>query len=181
MDAVKKPKEKAKPTNAAVLGKDVMEAVWADMALTVLPSWVTNVPRNWGTAAHGKLSADNWRVICTVHLPITLIRLWGGEDAPKDRKCKLRNFMDLVCAIQIAHLRLVSKWDIELNEQYIQHYMNELKSQFKLTKVKPIHHAALHYSDTLRGFSPAHTHGAAFYKQHIHSMQTQNHNMKLGL
>jgi hypothetical protein len=108
-----------KTTTGAILGKDVMEAIWADMKHTELPSWVTNAPYNWGTAARGKLSANNWRVICTVHLPITLIRLWGGDDAPEDRKCKLENFMDLVCAVQIANLRSISKNDIELYERYI--------------------------------------------------------------
>ena len=87
----------------ALLGEDIMEAVWSDMALTELPSWVTDVPRDWGTKTRGKLSANNWRVICTVHLPITLIRLWGGEDAPEDRKLKLQNFMDLSIAVQIAN------------------------------------------------------------------------------
>lgn len=172
---------KTVPTTGAVLGKDVMEAVWADMALTELPSWVTDVPRNWGTATRGKLSANNWRVICTVHLPITLIRLWGGDDAPEDRKNKLENFMDLVCAVQIANLRSISKTEIELYEHYIFRYMTGFKLLFKLAKVKPIHHAALHYGDILRGFGPAHTHGAAFYERYIHSMQSKNHNMKFGL
>ncbi len=172
---------KARSTTGAILGKDIMEAIWADMARTQLPSWVTDVPRNWGTAARGKLSANNWRVICTVHLPITLIRLWGGDDTPEDRKYKLQNFMDLVCAVQIANLRSISKKDIELYEYYIQHYLTDFKTLYKSAKVKPIHHAALHYGDILRGFGPAHTHGAAFYERYIHSMQGENHNMKLGL
>jgi hypothetical protein len=75
---------KTKSTTSAILGKDVMTAVWEDMARTQLPSWVTDVPHNWGTATRGKLSANNWRVICTMHLPITLIRLWGSNDAPQD-------------------------------------------------------------------------------------------------
>ena len=157
-----------------------MEAVWADMALTILPSWVTDVPRNWGTTTRGKLSANNWRVICTVHLPITLIRLWGGSDALADWKSKLENFMDLACAVQIANLRSISNKEIELYEHYIFRYVTTFKSLYKLAKVKPIHHAALHYGDVLRGFGPAHTHGAAFYKRYIHSMQSKNHNMKLG-
>jgi hypothetical protein len=90
---------KAPPTTNAVLGKDVMEAIWADMALTELPPWVTDVPPNWGTAARGKLSANNWRVICTVHLLITLIRLWGGDNTPEHWKNILENFMDLVHAV----------------------------------------------------------------------------------
>ncbi len=174
-------KGKTSSTTGAVLGKDIMEAIWADMALTELPSWVMDIPRNWGTATCGKLCANNWRVICTIHLPITLIRLWGRDDAPEDQKHKHQNFMDLVCAVQIANLRLVSKQDIKRYEHYIQRYLVGLKSLYKLVKVKPIHHTALHYSETLRSFGLAHTHGAASYERYIHSMQTQNHNIKLGL
>jgi hypothetical protein len=155
-----------------------MEAIWADMVLTELPSWVTKAPPNWGTATRGKLSANNWRVICTIHLPITLIRLWGGDD---DWNAQLENFMDLVRAVQIANLHSISRKEIELYDHYISRYMLSYKSLFKLAKVKPIHHAALHYSDVLREFGPAHTHGAAFYERYIHSMQSKNHNMNLGL
>jgi hypothetical protein len=158
-----------------------MEAIWADMKHTELPSWVTDVPHNWGTATRGKLSANNWRVICTVHLPITLIRLWGVDDAPEDRKRKLENFMDLVRAVQIANLRSISKNDIEQYESFVYRYLTGFKALYKLAKVKPIHHAALHYGDILRGFGPAHTHGAAFYERYILSMQRENHNMRLGL
>ncbi|KAH9170486.1 hypothetical protein EDB89DRAFT_1853418, partial [Lactarius sanguifluus] len=112
----------------------------------------------------GKLSANNWQVICTVHLPITLIRLWGGDGAPEDWKNKLENFMDLVCTVQIANLHSVSKKEIELYDYYILHYMTTFKSLYKLAKVKPVHHAALHYGDVLRGFGPRHMHGAAFYE-----------------
>ena len=168
------------PTTGAVLGKDVMKAIWADMALTELPSWVSDVPCDWGTTTRGKLSANNWRVIGTVHLPITLIRLWGGDDAPEDRQQKLQNFMDLACAVQIANLQSISRAEIGLYEHYIHRYLAGFKSLFKMAKIKPIHHAALHYGDILRGFGPAHTHGAAFYERYIHSMQSQNHNMKLG-
>jgi hypothetical protein len=157
-----------------------MEAVWADMALTELPSWVTKAPSNWGTAARGKLSANNWRVICTVHLPITLIRLWGRDDTPDNRSAMLENFMDLVRAVQIANLRSISRSEIELYEHHISRYMTSFKSLYKVAKVKPIHHAALHYGDVLRGFRPAHTHSMAFYERHIHAMQSENHNMKLG-
>ena len=58
----------------------------------------------------------------SIHLPITLIRLWGGDaprDAPEDSKLKLQNFMDLSSAVQIANLRSILKQDIELYETYI--------------------------------------------------------------
>jgi hypothetical protein len=89
--------------------------------------------------------------------------------------------MDLVRAVQIANLRSISKKEIEQYERYMFRYMTTFKLLYKLAKVKPIHHAALHYGDILRGFGPAHTHSAAFYERYIYAMQSKNHNMKLGL
>jgi hypothetical protein len=89
--------------------------------------------------------------------------------------------MDLVRAVQFANLRSISKKEIKLYEHYIHRYMVTFKSLYKLAKVKPIHHVALHYGDILRGFGPAHMHGAASYERYIHTMQSKNHNMKLGL
>ena len=169
------------PSPGAVLGKDVMKAIWADMALTELLSWVSDVPHNWGTPTWGKLSANNWRVICMAHLPITLIRLWSGDNVPEDQKSKLENFMDLVCVVQIANLCSISKEHIKCYKSYIVCYMTTYKSLYKLTKVKHIHHAALHYSDILWGIGPAHMHSTAFYEQYIYAIQSKNHNMKFGL
>ena len=90
-----------------MLGSDVMEAIWEDMAFTQLPSWVGLVPRNWGTSKRGKLTADNWQVIFTIHLVITLIRLWKDETGRKAEL--LNNFMDLVAAVRIANMRVSSK------------------------------------------------------------------------
>ena len=89
--------------------------------------------------------------------------------------------MDLVHAIQIASLHSISKKEIELYEDYMFHYVTGFKALYKSAKVKPIHHAALHYGDILKGFGPAHTHGGTFYEQYIHSMQSTNQNMKFAL
>ena len=108
----------------ALLGKDVMEAIWEDMSFTQLPSWVGSVPRNWGTTKRGKLSADNWRVITTIHLPITLIRLWGHDNGRK--KELLDNFMDLVCAVRIANMRVSSKDQVKAYNHHIARYTSGL-------------------------------------------------------
>ena len=60
-----------------VLGKDVMEGVWNDMKLMKLLMWILPALPNWGMVEWGKLSTDQWHIVCTVHLPITLICLWG--------------------------------------------------------------------------------------------------------
>ena len=84
-----------------VLGRDILEAVWDDMTCTELPSWMSPAPRNWGTATRGKLTADQWKVVATVHLPLTLIRLWGTKEGRYF--LLLCNFMDLSAAIQLAN------------------------------------------------------------------------------
>jgi hypothetical protein len=89
-------------THSAVLGKDVLEVVWSDMKKAQLPSWISPAPHNWGTPTRGKLSADNWRVVCTIHLPITLIWLWRDETGRKRQL--LENFMDLVTAVRLASI-----------------------------------------------------------------------------
>ena len=83
---------------------------------------------------------------------------------PKHRRDILENFMDLVRTVQIANLCSISKEEIKLYEHYIFCYVTNFKSLYKLAKVKPIHHAALHYGDILWGFGLVHTHGGAFYE-----------------
>lgn len=105
-----------------------MKHVWEDMSRTQLPSWVGPVPHNWGTAERGKLSADNWRVICTIHLPVTLIRLWGHETGRK--KEILRNFMDLVTAVRIANMRVASPSQVAAYNVAITRYIAGLRELF---------------------------------------------------
>ncbi|KAF8484075.1 hypothetical protein JB92DRAFT_3265622 [Gautieria morchelliformis] len=60
-----------------VLGSDMVEEINADMARTVLPSWISSSPSKFGSSDHGKLSAEEWRTTALVHLAITLPRIWG--------------------------------------------------------------------------------------------------------
>ncbi|TFK59971.1 hypothetical protein BDN72DRAFT_864716 [Pluteus cervinus] len=65
-----------------ILSHGVMTAIWEDIKRSQTPSWIDPVPHDWNTARRGKLSANHWRVIATVHLPITLIRLWHKIEGP---------------------------------------------------------------------------------------------------
>jgi len=168
-----------RPTGGAVLGRDVMEVVWKDMKLTELPSWMSPAPPNWGTASRGKLTADQWMVICTVHLPVTLIRLWGNLT---DRRFELLcNFMDLTSAIQLATQRSITPQMIEDHEQLIARYLREMKALFKGSKVQPIHHVALHTGDFLRLFGPTHPVQAFGGERLLEVLGMQNVNIKSGM
>ncbi|KII89487.1 hypothetical protein PLICRDRAFT_108974 [Plicaturopsis crispa FD-325 SS-3] len=157
-----------------ILGKDVMELVWNDMKRTRLPSWVASAPQDWGTATRGKLSADQWRVICTIHLPITLIRLWGNDTGRRHEL--LRNFMDLVSAVRIANMRVTSRTQIDAYNHYIFRYVAGITRLYPDQQLKTTHHEALHLGDTTELFGPVHSHSAPFYERYIHVLQRLNTN-----
>ncbi|KAJ7454114.1 hypothetical protein FB451DRAFT_1049806 [Mycena latifolia] len=162
----------------AVLGEDVMQQIWADMRRTVLPSWVGTAPKNWGTAKRGKLSADHWRTIFTIHLPITLIWLWRDETGRKQEL--LFNLTHGVMALLAAHYRLMDGDIAAIYDDYIKRYMDGVAILFKEDSIIPSQHSAFHIGQNLRDFGPQHSRGAQFYERYIHLLQRQNTNMKFG-
>lgn len=162
-----------------VLGRDILEAVWRDMACTELPSWMSQAPRNWGTAARGKLTADQWKVVATVHLPITLMRLWG---APQDgrRFLMLCNFMDLSAAVQLAHQRIITEKHVTDYERLLKRYLSGMMVLFKDSKLQPIHHVSLHAGDFLRLFGPTHSVRTQGFERFNEKLGMQNTNGKSG-
>lgn len=156
-----------------------MKAIWDDMERTQIPTWISSAPRNWGSAQRGKLSADNWRVICTIHLPITLIRLWSNETGQKQKL--LANFMDLVSAVHIANMRVSSQNQIRAYNMHIFRYVAGVKALYPDEKLKPTHHAALHIGELLNLFGPVHSHSAPFFERYINFLHRVNTNQKLGL
>lgn len=155
-----------------------MQAVWDDMERTELPSWMSPAPRNWGTATRGKLTADQWMVICTVHLPITLIRIWGNLDGR--RFSLLCNFMDLTSSVQLANQRTINQRIIADSEMLMARYLTTMKTLFKDSKIQPIHHAALHAGDFLRLFGPTHSVRAFGGERFLGVLGLQNVNNKSG-
>lgn len=162
----------------AFLGKDIMDMVWEDMKRTRLPVWVTLPPQDWGTACHGKLSADNWRIICCIHLPITLIRL-HGEATGRQRQL-LDNFMKLIHAVWIATMHSSSARQILEYNASMQEYTSGVQELFPDYQILPSHHAALHLGDVLERFGPKHAHDSPYYERCINFFHRINSNNKMG-
>ena len=156
-----------------------MEEIWSDMERTRLPKWITSVPTDWGTARRGKLSANQWRTICTIHLPITLVRLWGKESGRK--KELLDHFMDLVAAVRIANMRISSPSQVDSYRRFSSRYISKIQVLFPDQKLKPSHHAALHIADFLQLFGPVHSHSAPFFERYINFFHQINTNSKFGM
>ena len=154
-----------------------MESVYKDMARTRLPSWITPAPRDWGTVRRGKLSADNWRIICCIHLPITLIRLFGASDGrPREL---LDNFMDLVTEVVVGSLLEMSEGAVQAYEQAAMRYLRTAKELYDIS-VTPNQHNSLHIPLFLRLFGPLHSIRTFFSERSNYRLQSTNTNMKFG-
>ncbi|KIP01574.1 hypothetical protein PHLGIDRAFT_42332, partial [Phlebiopsis gigantea 11061_1 CR5-6] len=141
----------------AVLGKETLHEVWSDMQKTVLPSWIAPAPRNVGDGRHGKLTADQWRTLCTVHLVITLVRMWGPT-APAERSHKiLDNYMHMVAGVKLATMRSTSP---QKASQFVQHWLQYLHGVLDLypgSNLSPNQHLAAHLGPQMVWAGPSHS------------------------
>ncbi|KAF8989606.1 hypothetical protein BDQ17DRAFT_1333955 [Cyathus striatus] len=166
------------PSSRVVLGKDLMEAIWDGMCHTRLPGWIHPIPHNWGTVKRGKLSSDNWRVIGTIHLPITLIWKWRNETGRK--QLLLQNFMNLVSAVNIANLCSTSRWKAAKYRELMTSYVLGMKELFPDQRLWPVHHMAIHIGDILDLFGPVHAYSSPYYECYINFFHHINTNQKIG-
>lgn len=143
-------------SEAIILNGIILEQLDRDILHTTLPTWLARLPLGIGSAKIGKLKADMWRTLGTVHLVITLIRLWSSEDATPSQKEYLENFLALATAIRWATSRYTSEYHIKIFEEQIQKYFVTLLKTFSEDKLVPNHHASLHLGEFTRLFGPVH-------------------------
>ncbi|PPQ79324.1 hypothetical protein CVT24_007406 [Panaeolus cyanescens] len=172
------PPEPVSTPSRVVLGADVMGVVWQDMKKTQTPSWVATAPPNWGTTERGKLSAAQWRVVCTIHLVVTLIRLWHNEEGRK--RLLLDHFMDLVSAVRIANMKVTTPAQIDAYNQHIYRYVANISKLYPDQHLKPTHHLALHIGDFLESLGPTHSHNSPYFERNINFFHVQNVNLHPG-
>ncbi|KAI1786040.1 hypothetical protein LXA43DRAFT_898720 [Ganoderma leucocontextum] len=160
-----------------VLDQATVDRVRKDISATHFPSWMERPPRNFGSPAHGKLKADQWRTVCTVSLVITLCRLWGSSNTPDKYKLLLDNFLALVCAVDLATRRSMDAEHIEKFDRYMMHYLETLRSLFNHQLV-PNHHLSLHLRQCLLIFGPVHAWWAFPFERYNGLLQHLNTNSK---
>lgn len=139
-----------------ILCKDTLSQIWLDMKRTTLPSEVSPVPREVGSPSAGKLTADQWRTFCTVHLVVSLIRLWGKEQPDSRRYKILDNFLHLVTLTNLLHMRQMTPGRIRFIEEENLIYLGGLRALYPRSSLVPKHHMALHLPTMLRDFGPVH-------------------------
>lgn len=140
-----------------VLCQDVLTQIWSDMKKTVIPSAISPVPREVGSPRAGKLTADQWRTFCTIHLVVTLTRLWGDAPPESGQTKMLENFLHLIAFTNLLHMRTMSPGRIALIEQENLAYLTGLRKLYPRFSLVPKHHMSLHLPAMLKDFGPVHS------------------------
>jgi len=164
-----------------VLGRATLREVWSDMEKTILPTWCTASPTRIGDGNHGKISADGWRMFGSVHLIVTLGRLWGILPF-EDRKYKLfTNFCALVHATKIATMRSVTTASAQEFEDTMFAYLRGICELFPSYEFVPSHHVALHMKELLCRFGPTHAWRCWVFERYNHILQQIPTNGNFGM
>ncbi|KAI0672553.1 hypothetical protein C8Q78DRAFT_971155 [Trametes maxima] len=159
----------------SVFSGSVLDAIRGDIQASFMPSWLPKPPRKFGSASHGKLSADQWRTSCTVNMVITLGRLWGAASATDEEKKALENFMHLIAAVDLATRRSMTVQRAELFDHHISEYLRGLRSLYNAPLV-PNHHLSLHLIECLILFGPTHAWWAFPFERYNGLLQRLNTN-----
>jgi len=167
-----------------VLTKTEMDEIRSDIVNMLRPSWLTSVPSEFGSASYGKLKADQWRVLGTTFLPVSLVRLWSVVEVgnPRSERCRqiLDVTMSLLSAVAIACSRVTSKKHAELYLNNMHSYLSGLKGLFPEYSFHPNHHMALHLRDYLLLYGPVHSWWTFPFERLIGILQRISTNYKIG-
>ena len=137
-----------------VLGRSRLQEIWDDIEKTTLPSWCSPAPPRIGEKSQGKISADRWRVFCTVHLVVTLGHLWGHLPPDSRENQFFKNLCNLVAATKIATGRRITIARAKEFRDLMLRYLNELDELFPTHQLIPYHPISLHMTELLSHFSP---------------------------
>lgn len=135
----------------------VLDTVQECIKDTIIPSWVSRPPPNVGLPQAGTLKADNWRIISTIHLPLSLLSLWQeGSPLTTPDACSMRpvleTSMHLICASKLITKRTISHEQLQHARRLYRQHIEGLKKNFPGFML-PTHHMFWHIFDSIRSFS----------------------------
>lgn len=159
-----------------------------EIAHVITPSWISSVPSDsLGSSRHGKLKADQWRVLGLLYLPLILICLWslppdGTRDALSQCQLDLLEMtLHLVSAIIIATSEITSQQHASKYLEHMTAYFNAIKRVFPEFRFHPNHHMALHLSEYLKRFGPVQAWWTFPFERLIGMLQRATTNGRIGM
>ena len=163
-----------------VLGSGRLRELREDMQHTIMPSWIGRIPWDVGSKKARKLSADQWRLLCSVHLVITLVRLWGPLPTDTREHQLLENFMHLAAVTVLVSYRSMTFSRIKLYVEHLLSWLHGTVHLFPGISLESNQHMSLHMPTFLFQLGPTHAWRAFAYERWNHELQLINTNMHFG-
>ena len=164
-----------------------LQQLRAALRKTTRPTWQRGPPMNFGSAAHGKLKADQWRSAIEFDVPVFLAECWSFSDAEvllderkRRRRQLLASTMHLATAIRWGTSDVTSQAHADKYTQHMKAYLETLLHLYPSFKLRPNHHAALHIGFFLREFGPMRGWWMYPFERIIGILQKTNTNFKIG-
>lgn len=151
------------------------------MKRTILPSWCSPAPSRIGDKGQGKISADGWRVFTTVHLVVTLGRIWGSLPADAREHQLFSNLCDLIGATKMATGRSITVARAKEFRRLMLKYLSGLDILFPMYRLVPYHHISIHLDELLSRFGPTTTWRCWVFERYNHMLQNIETNGRFGL
>ena len=140
----------------------------------------SSIPQDFGDASAGTIKAHEWRLLCTIHIPVALISMWGldtvhSSPSIADRCQKMLNHtMLLVAAVRLALRTVTDKAIAERYLENIKDYVHDLQQIYPEAPLVPNYHMAFHIYNFLRLFGPAYSWWTFPYEQLIGQLQCKS-------
>ena len=170
-----------------MFGTKELKEIQQDIRDTIRPTWQTGPPANFGSPAHGKLKADQWRTCIEFDLPVSLVRMWetsNERDVPEElrrrRQKVVESTMLLSMAIRWGLSHRTSEKPAHEYKRYMLKYLHTLRELCPNDDLHPVHHNALHIPDFLQRFGPMHGWWMFPFERLIGILQKVKTNFKIG-
>ncbi|KAL5497981.1 hypothetical protein ACEPAH_2912 [Sanghuangporus vaninii] len=150
------------------------------------PSFIRPVPTNFGDPASGKIKADKWRTLCTIHLPLALILycfyssdIWDAAFRQRFAEV-IDHTMDLVQAVTILFKKSIGPNKIGKYRSHIGWYISRLQQVHPEANFVPNMHMAMHIADYLPLFGSIYSWWTFPFERLIGKLRGMQTNSKTG-
>ncbi|EGG11046.1 uncharacterized protein MELLADRAFT_60069 [Melampsora larici-populina 98AG31] len=123
-----------------------------------LPTWIGRVPRGIGTAAGGKLKADEWVILFqTMIIPALILISHNKNTDPSNilTQKAVDNAFHLISVLNIVRQLEVTHDDVRSLQYHLKRYRQGLSQIYGSFPVLPNQHMALHMARVIKMFGPA--------------------------
>jgi hypothetical protein len=90
-----------------------LDALHVTLEKTVIPSWISRVPKKVGFSGNKSLKAAKCLVLCTVYIPMVLVPLWILGTHNEDRQILLETKSKLIAMTNILTSRSISAHQVD--------------------------------------------------------------------